>query len=1206
MSQTNVENVDLTIQVSAMTAKQSVDKLLESFNKLKTAVGGGLGLSNTIGELKSFNTELGNLKLGNIDKLDKLDKLKELGSLKISSSIGNQIKKIGTSVQGLESVNMQPLTDLGTALSPFANMGKANLNSFISQLKRMPEAVDVVNAMDTVTFRAKTQEIAEGLTPFTTLSKNRLTSFITQMGKIPQVVERLDDKTVAGFKSKIKELSEALEPFAEQMQKVSNGFSAFPTKIQKLLTSTNRYNAANKGSGGVGFLTKVGTAVYGMRKATNAIASWMKETMHTIEITNQAAISLGEYGSAANRFAGIVRDVMGIKPSEWLESQSTFMTLARGFGIAGDRAYVMSQNLTQLGYDITSFFDLSGGVAEGMQKLQSAFAGELEPVRRLGYDLSVARLQQEAYNLGITKSVSAMTQAEKAELRYYTLMTQVSWAQGDMARTLDSPTNQLRIFSANLRMTAESLGSLFIPVLQKVLPIVTAIATVLRELITLVGGLFGIKFNAVEWNKTNTSVGNLGGNLSDAAKQAKDLNKALLGIDELNVISKDTGGDNGVNVFGGGLGIDLPTYDFLEGALSQKVTEITNKLKEWLGLTEDIDSWSEFFHTRLGRILITVGAIGLGFAAWKLTESLVKGLPKLWDDIKLFKEKGISGIMLKAGVSLVVTGLSLETAGVADALAEGLNKMNIRQILGGAFTTIFGGSVLGKAIKNPLEKMLSKVFPQALGEAFSAAKFGGYAGLAAAGIPLFIGGLKKHFEDGFSGLTFALTEIGGAAIGAGIFGIVGMLGGPIGALGGALIGGVLGIFAQIGVENKRGADDMKIWFTTKISDAKNWFGEKFNKGKSWFKENASDIVSNFFTGIMTFLHFPQPVIDWGQSVIKWFTDKSYGGVQYDTFGEFAKAVIDGFKTKISEKYTDTKQGLLNWGSGVVNWFKENVNFENFRTNAANTVEGFKAGIREKYETSKANLQTWGTNALNWFKEKSGWNSFYNAASDVINGFKQGVADKKEKALTDMRNFGQGIVNKFKEKVSFDSFRNAARDVIDGFVNGIGSFASSAYNAAKNWAQGILDSFNNKIGRRSPAKEFIYAARDSILGYNKGVGLFGNTTMGVIGKWADSVMRATPVMSFGVDTSSLSFYKGTDFTKSLNSSIYASGKVEYEGFGTGLEKFFTEFLEPLMKEMARDIKRQADKEEITKLNVDGRELASTVNKQQKTNGYVFAK
>ena len=133
-----------------------------------------------------------------------------------------------------------------------------------------------------------------------------------------------------------------------------------------------------------------------------------------------------------------------------------------------------------------------------MLKIQSGISGELEPLRRLGYDLSVARLQQEALNLGIEKSVMNMTQAEKSQLRYYAIMTQVTVAQGDMARTLNAPANQLRILQAQVTQCARALGNIFIPVLNAVLPYAIALAKVLRMVASAIASFFGFTLPEVD------------------------------------------------------------------------------------------------------------------------------------------------------------------------------------------------------------------------------------------------------------------------------------------------------------------------------------------------------------------------------------------------------------------------------------------------------------------------------------------------------------------------------------------------------------------------------------------------------------------------------------------------------------------------------------------------------------------------------------
>ena len=200
----------------------------------------------------------------------------------------------------------------------------------------------------------------------------------------------------------------------------------------------------------------------------------------------------------------------------------------------------MSKNLTQLTYDLASFYNIS--TSDAFQKLESGISGELEPLRRLGYDLSVARLQQEAYNLGIDRSVTSMTQAEKAELRYYAIMTQVTNAQGDMARTLEAPANQLRILQAQVEQATRALGNLFLPILKAILPYAIALAKAIRIVAEIIASFFGVSIpefdvGADAIGGVASGAGEAADGLGDASKKAKELKNALLGIDELNVIS---------------------------------------------------------------------------------------------------------------------------------------------------------------------------------------------------------------------------------------------------------------------------------------------------------------------------------------------------------------------------------------------------------------------------------------------------------------------------------------------------------------------------------------------------------------------------------------------------------------------------------------------------------------------------------------------
>ena len=379
------------------------------------------------------------------------------------------------------------------------------------------------------------------------------------------------------------------------------------------------------------------------------------------------------------------------------------MTLATGFGIAGDRAKVMSQHLTQLGYDLSSFYNIS--VEEAMQKVKSGFSGELEPLRNLGYDLSQAKLQAVAASLGIDKLVSSMTQAEKAELRYYAVMTQVTHVQGDMARTLNDPANQLRVLQAQVTQAARAFGNLFIPILNAVLPVAIAVTKVITMLAQAIASLFGIElavdFSGTGVSELGASVDDVSAGLGDAAGKAKELKKVLLGIDELNVMTDPSSGGGGGGAGGGsGFDFELPDYNnFLVEGANQRINEITEKLKEWLGITGEIDSWSDLFETRLGRIIGDVAAIGAGFAAWKVSQTVITVL----DKIKKLKGFGIpTGILGLAGFLSDLNELSKY---VQDFLGNGPTFQNVTGMISefaGAVGDIF--ITLGKIeIGGPLK-----------------------------------------------------------------------------------------------------------------------------------------------------------------------------------------------------------------------------------------------------------------------------------------------------------------------------------------------------------------------------------------------------------------------------------------------------------------------------------------------------------------------
>lgn len=581
----NVEIQGLEFQIvnDSTQAVAGLQNLINTLNRLKTATNGGAtGLSKTAQGIRELSNSLKGLNSGDASQkitrlTNALTALSQVGNVKISSSIANQLTAINTALAGLKWTDGDKLTSLANGLRPLSELGKANM-----------------------------------------------TTFINQLSKLPKVIEDLEAADIDKFTQQMTALAAAMKPFADEMQKVSNGFSAFPSKIQKLITSTEKYNAsARKATSTTGQFTSglkalnVAAVAITFRKIGHFIAQAVTESNKYQEDLNLFTVALGQYAAEAQNYAEKVSDVMGIDPAQWLRNQGVFNTLLTGFGDTAERAQLMSQNLTQLGYDISSFFNIS--IEDAMQKLQSGISGELEPLRRLGYDLSQARLEQTALNLGIKESVANMTQAEKAELRYYAIMTQVTTAQGDMARTLEAPANQLRILQAQLTQAARAIGNIFIPALNAILPYAIAVVQVIREIANALANLAGFKLTEVDYSGVNNAAvgaGSLADNLDDAAGAAKKLKQYTAGFDELNVFAPNTGSGSGAGAGGaGGFDFDLPTYDFLGDAVQTRIGEIKKMIEDTLA---EITTIVSGFMLAVGAILVVTGVnipLGVGLMA---------------------------------------------------------------------------------------------------------------------------------------------------------------------------------------------------------------------------------------------------------------------------------------------------------------------------------------------------------------------------------------------------------------------------------------------------------------------------------------------------------------------------------------------------------------------------------------------------------------
>lgn len=631
---TTIEQLELEVQSSATSAVSGLEALSASLEKVKAATKGGMGLANVSKRLEGLNTALSSLDTSNFDKISKvaesLEKLNGVSGLKISSTIAKQLIEIGNASASLNNTDFGGVRRLSYAVASLngLNATASSLSSMVRQLKKLPEVVNAINSLDQHAFSAQTRELSAA---FATLN--------TQLATLNETYSRL------------------------------------PASMRSVVSSTNQLSQANSAASGsyINLWAKVNLAMNAMRRGASMIASWINQANQYVEDVNLFDASMGKYAESAQTYAEKVGEVLGIDPGEFMRNQGTFQTIITGFGVAADKAYTMSKNLTQLGYDLGSFFNIP--FESAMEKVQSGISGELEPLRRLGFDLSVARLQEEALALGIQKKVSAMTQAEKSQLRYYAMLTQVTTAQGDMARTLNAPANQLRVLQAQLRLCARALGQIFIPALNAVLPYIIAVVKAVRMLAEALAKLLGFEMPEVDYSGLDgaaSATDDMNDSMADATKTANKLKRSIMGFDELNTLKKDTSTDTSNS---NDLGIDLPTYDFLGDAVSNRVDEIIQKMKDWLGITDDIKTASDLLNTRLGKILTAIIDIGVAMGAWKIA----KGVTEFFNTLSHFK--GFSGSLFGAGFLNLLSDLEEFNKYFKDFVKNGPTFYNVTGML---------------------------------------------------------------------------------------------------------------------------------------------------------------------------------------------------------------------------------------------------------------------------------------------------------------------------------------------------------------------------------------------------------------------------------------------------------------------------------------------------------------------------------------------
>lgn len=560
MADVDITSLSVEISAESQGAELNIDKLAAAISNLRTK--------------------------GNVAKVcSSLDKLSaSISALKSASTGLDGLSKITSFMNGLANVD---LTQSAKGIRSVANA----LNKISS--------VNLGN-MDFSGLGSKMNSLKNGLSPISSISDSSIKSLrgvssaINSIAKIPSITKKLDSKTLDDFAEVCKKVASAISPLASKLDKVGRSFSSLPSKIKSAVNSTTRFSSANQKASTS--LSSLASQLEAIKKraaqlvSLKAIATYLANAVTKFndfyEATDLFNNAMGELSGQATELINKMEFLLGIDPTEAMTNIATIQSLATSFGLASDKAYILSKNLTQLAYDESSYWNKD--TATTFTAIASAISGELEPIRRLGVDLSQARLQQELLALGFNKQVSSLSQADKAVLRYIAIMKQTTNIQGNLAQTISSPANMVRILKSEISQLAKAVGQLLYPAFKAILPVLIAAVDLIKEFVVSLASVFGQKIEFTDFSKTQKDIGGVTSAMDDTADATKAAAKAAkdytMGFDELNIIDPSQNSGSSGSGSGGAAGnllgdVDLSQYDMFKDYAGSAVDEIKAKLK---------------------------------------------------------------------------------------------------------------------------------------------------------------------------------------------------------------------------------------------------------------------------------------------------------------------------------------------------------------------------------------------------------------------------------------------------------------------------------------------------------------------------------------------------------------------------------------------------------------------------------------------------
>lgn len=578
-----LDSLEVKITGAATKAINSVDKLINQLTKLSTSLAtvNGSSLSSLATGVSQLGSAMQNMNAGTADFTRLAKNITKIGSVD-SIALTNTATSLQAVTKAVASISAIPQN--ATQVTEFAkSLGKLGSKSIENAVVNIPKLGNALNGLMTTLSRAPT--VSQNVIQMT----NALANLASQGSKVGTSSNSLQ-KSLYGVSTSARtatksswSLASAIGKFYATYFMVIRGSKKLIEAIKSTTDYIEAFNYQAVAFGKIGSEWDKDYEKYGYDNATAYAESFQ----------NRVNDTLGKLsGLKVNVQGGLLEESgaknLGLNIQEITQYASQLASVTNSLGQTGEATTAITKSMTMLAGDISSLFNVDYSTVA--QNLQSGLIGQSRALYKYGIDITNATLATYAYNLGISKSVSEMTQMEKQQLRVLAILDQSKVSWGDLANTINSPSNMLRQFSNNMKEVGMVAGQLFIPILSKVMPIVNGVTIAIKRLLVNLASLMGVKidfesFGQSGYKDTSDGLEDISDGYQDVADSAKKATLSLMGFDEINKLQDDTSSSKGSSG-GGGSSIDL-TDDIAkaaadyEAAWNKAFANMENSATEW-------------------------------------------------------------------------------------------------------------------------------------------------------------------------------------------------------------------------------------------------------------------------------------------------------------------------------------------------------------------------------------------------------------------------------------------------------------------------------------------------------------------------------------------------------------------------------------------------------------------------------------------------